>query len=207
MRKGMRRTAILAVLAASVSFLCTGCSEKPDAEAYVNAALDAIYHRECGEYAELIRVSESQAEEEIEKTFQENMSAAFSGDTVTSDEDKEAYTDAVREVYKAARYEVTGSKETEEGFAVTVCAEPCMVFDHLEDGVTEKITQALEDGTYAEDKTVSYVTQYLNEALKENEYGPETEIEINVTIDGDGVCQIPEEDLLKIENTLFPGAA
>ena len=74
----MRRTAILAVLAASVSFLCPGCSEKPDAEAYVNAALDAIYHRECGEYAELIRVSESQAEEEIEKTFQENMSAAFS---------------------------------------------------------------------------------------------------------------------------------
>ena len=52
MRKGMRRTAILAVLAASVSFLCPGCSEKPDAEAYVNAALDAIYHRECGEYAE-----------------------------------------------------------------------------------------------------------------------------------------------------------
>ena len=70
--------------------------------------------------------------------------------------------------------------------------------------MTEKITQALEDGTYAEDKTVSYVTQYLNEALKENEYGPETEIEINVTIDGDGVCQISEEDLLKIENTLFP---
>ena len=95
----------------------------------------------------MFRVSESQAEEEIEKTFQENMSAAFSGDTVTSDEDKEAYTDAVREDYKASRYEVTGSKGTAEGCAVTVGAEPCMVVDQLEEGVTEKRSRALEDGS------------------------------------------------------------
>lgn len=207
MRKEKRRRAVLAALAATAVLLCTGCSEKPDAETYVRAALDAIYHRECGEYAELIRVSEAQAEEEIEKTFQENMSAAFSGDTVTSDEDKDAYIDTVREIYKAARYEVTGSKETENGFIVTVCVEPCMVFEHLEDGVTEKITQALEDGTYVEDRTVSYVTRYLNDALEEKEYGSQTEIEVSVTIDGDGICQISEEDLLKIENTLFPGTA
>lgn len=205
MKKKSRKRAVLATLAAAAVLLCAGCSKKPDAQTYVRAALDAIYHRECGEYAELIRVSEAQAEEEIEKTFQENMSAAFSGDTVTSDEDKEAYIDTVREVYKAARYEVTDSKETENGFIVTVCAEPCLVFEHLEDGVTEQITQALEDGTYVEGKTVSFVTGYLNDALEENEYGPQTEIEVHVTINGDGICQISEEDLLKIENTLFPG--
>lgn len=205
MRKKIKRPAVMAVMAIAILFLCAGCSEKPDTEAYVKAALDAIYHRECSEYAELIHVSELQAEKEIEKTFQENMSAAFSGDTVTSDKDKDAYIDTVREVYKAARYEVTGSKETEEGFIVTVCAEPCTVFEHLEDGVKEKITQALEEGTYAEDKTVSYVTEYLNDTLEEEEYGPKTVIKISVTIDGDGVCQISEEDLLKIENALFPG--
>ena len=83
MRKGMRKPALLAALAVAVSVLCTGCSEKPDEKAYVRAALDAIYHRECGAYAELLHISENQAEEEIEKTFQENMETAFSGDTVT----------------------------------------------------------------------------------------------------------------------------
>ena len=141
----------------------------------------------------------------IEKTFQENMETAFSGDTVTSDADKEAYIDAVREVYKLARYEVTDSKETEEGFLVTVCAEPCTVFENLEAGVTEKMTLALEIGTYTENKAVSYVTEYLNEALADNEYGEKTEIEVTVTIDGDGVCQISENDLLKVEEALFPG--
>ena len=147
----------------------------------------------------------SEFEEEIEKTFQENMETAFSGDTVTSDADKEAYIDAVREVYKLARYEVTDSKETEEGFLVTVCAEPCTVFENLEAGVTEKMTLALENGTYTENKAVSYVTEYLNEALADNEYGEKTEIEVTVTIDGDGVCQISENDLLKVEEALFPG--
>lgn len=205
MRKGMRKPALLAALAVAVSVLCTGCSEKPDEKAYVRAALDAIYHRECGAYAELLHISENQAEEEIEKTFQENMETAFSGDTVTSDADKEAYIDAVREVYKLARYEVTDSKETEEGFLVTVCAEPCTVFENLEAGVTEKMTLALENGTYTENKAVSYVTEYLNEALADNEYDEKTEIEVTVTIDGDGVCQISENDLLKVEEALFPG--
>ena len=103
MRKGMRKPARLAALEVMVSVLCTGCAEKPDEKAYVRAALDAIYHRECGAYAELLHISENQAEEEIEKTFQENMETAFSGDTVTSDADKEAYIGAVREVYKLAR--------------------------------------------------------------------------------------------------------
>jgi len=69
MRKGMRKPALLAALAVAVSVLCTGCSEKPDEKAYVRAALDAIYHRECGAYAELLHISENQAEEEIEKTY------------------------------------------------------------------------------------------------------------------------------------------
>ena len=49
------------------------------------------------------------------------------------------------------------------------------------------------------------VTEYLNEALADNEYGEKTEIEVTVTIDGDGVCQISENDLLKVEEALFPG--
>lgn len=205
MRKGMRKLAALAVMAAAVTFLCAGCSEKPDPEAYVKAALDAIYHRECGAYADMLHVSEAQAEEEIEKTFQGNMETAFSGDINTSDADREAYIDAVREIYKLARYEVTDSEEKEDGFAVTVCVEPCIVFENLEEGVTEKMTQALENGSYTEEKTVSYITEYLNEALEENEYGEKTDIEVNVTMNKEGVWQISEDDLLKLEDALFPG--
>ena len=83
--------------------------------------------------------------------------------------------------------------------------KPCTVFENLEAGVTEKMTLALENGTYTENKAVSYVTEYLNEALADNEYGEKTEIEVTVTIDGDGVCQISENDLLKVEEALFPG--
>ena len=203
MKKAMRK---LAVLVATVSVLCAGCSERPDPEAYVRAVLDAIYHRECGAYADLLHISEDQAEADIEKTFQENMETAFSGDTNTSDADKEDYIDAVRKIYKLARYEVMDSEEKEEGFAVTVRVEPCTVFENLEEGVKEKMTQALEDGSYVENQTVSYITEYLNDAREDNAYSEKKDIEVNVTIDKDGFWQISEEELLKMEDALFPGA-
>ena len=206
MKKAMKRTAA-ALLALAAAGMSAGCSDKPDTEGYVEATLDAIYHRDCKAYADLINVSEDQAEEEIEKTFMENMEAAFAGDTSASDEDKAAYIDAVREVYKLARYEVTGSEEKDGGYIVTVSVQPCTVFENLESGVEEKITQALDAGTYSDDQSVSYVTQYLNEAADKNEYGSKVDVEVKVTEDEEGVCQISEEDLMEVENALFPGAA
>lgn len=206
MKKAMKRTAA-ALLALAAAGMFAGCSDKPDTEGYVEATLDAIYHRDCKAYADLINVSEDQAEEEIEKTFMENMEAAFAGDTSASDEDKAAYIDAVREVYKLARYEVTGSEEKDGGYIVTVSVQPCTVFENLESGVEEKITQALDAGTYSDDQSVSYVTQYLTEAADKNEYGSKVDVEVKVTEDEEGVCQISEEDLMEVENALFPGAA
>ena len=48
MKKKSRKRAVLATLAAAAVLLCAGCSKKPDAQTYVRAALDAIYHRICG---------------------------------------------------------------------------------------------------------------------------------------------------------------
>ena len=66
--------------------------------------------------------------------------------------------------------------------------------------------QALADGTYDETKAVAYLNEYLNEAAAAGEYGETEELRINVTRDSDNVYTIPEEDLLGIENALFPGA-
>lgn len=206
MKKKMIRTAAAAAVMLAVPVIFTACARKPDPEKYVKATLDAVYHRECGTYAELIHISESQAEEAIEKTFLENIETAFEGDTLTSEEDKEAYTNAVREIYKLARYEVTESEETDSGYSVTVAAEPCRIFENLENSVSEKAGQALEEGTYSEEKAVSYVTEYLNEAEKHMEYGEMREVKVNVTKDESGIYQISGDDMLKVENTLFPGA-
>ena len=107
----------------------------------------------------------------------------------------------------------TGGKQNEKGneknsgYIVTVSVQPCTVFENMDSGVEEKITQALDAGTYSDDQSVSYVTQYLTEAADKNGYGSKVDVEVKVTEDEEGVCQISEEDLMEVENTLFPGAA
>ena len=204
--KKIKKAAVAALAVLTSVLMLTGCAGDFDAEGYVKACLDALYLREYDDYAEMVGISVDEARSDLEGDFQSTVDSDFLGDTVTSEEDRQAYADAIVNVYGLAKYEVTGSEEKDGDYVVTVEIQPCTVFENLESGMNAKAEQALADGNYDETKAVAYLNEYLNEAAAAGEYGETEELRINVTRDSDNVYTIPEEDLLGIENALFPGA-
>ncbi|HJD45718.1 MAG TPA: hypothetical protein H9909_02635 [Candidatus Mediterraneibacter norfolkensis] len=206
LKKAKRRAGAAALICVLAAYLLTGCIQSFDAEAYVKACLDALYMGDYEEYADQIGVSVEEARSDIEGQLDDSLESAFVGDTVTSEEDKQAYKDIVVEIYKLAKYEVVGSEEKDGDYVVTVSVQPCNVFEDLDAGFTAMITEAVNDGDFDESQTIAYLNQYLEQKMNENEYGEPTEIQVNVTGDENNVYTIPEEDLTNIEGTLFPGA-
>ncbi len=206
LKKAKRRAGAAALICVLAAYLLTGCIQSFDAEAYVKACLDALYMGDYEEYADQIGVSVEEARSDIEGQLDDSLESAFVGDTVTSEEDKQAYKDIVVEIYKLAKYEVVGSEEKDGDYVVTISVQPCNVFEDLDEGFTAMITEAVNDGGFDESQTIAYLNQYLEQKMNENEYGEPTEIQVNVTGDENNVYTIPEEDLTNIEGTLFPGA-
>lgn len=202
-KRGVGAAALICVLAA---YSLTGCIHSFDAEAYVKACLDALYMGDYEEYAEQVGISVEEARSDIEGQLDDSVEAAFVGDTVSSEEDKQAYKDIMAEIYKLAKYEVAGSEEKDGDYVVEVSVQPSNVFVDLDEGFTSMIAEAVNDGDFEESQTIVYLNRYLEQKMEENEYGEPTEIQVNVTGDENNVYTIPEDDLTNIERALFPGA-
>ena len=58
-----------------VSLLVNACTKQPDfdSKSYVQSSLDAYYHGEYKDYANLLEISEKDAKKEIEEDFNENI--------------------------------------------------------------------------------------------------------------------------------------
>lgn len=205
MKRTKKRVLVSAACLLGVSLL-TGCVQKFDAEGYVKACLDALYMRDYEEYAQQVGISVEEAQSDMEGQVDESLESAFAGDTLTSEEDRQAYRDTMIEIYSLAKYEVTGSEENDGDYIVTVSVQPSNIFENLENGFTEVITEKVSDGSFEQSKTIAYLNEYLKQRIAENEYGEATEIQVNVTGDENHVYTIPEEDLTYIEGALFPGA-
>ena len=205
MKRTKKRVLVSAACLLGVSLL-TGCVQKFDAEGYVKACLDALYMRDYEEYAQQVGISVEEAQSDMEGQVDESLESAFAGDTLTSEEDRQAYRDTMIEIYSLAKYEVTGSEENDGDYIVTVSVQPSNIFENLENGFTEVITEKVSDGSFEQSKTIAYLNEYLEQRIAENVYGEATEIQVNVTGDENHVYTIPEEDLTSIEGALFPGA-
>ena len=209
MKRAKKRTKKRALVSAACLLgvsLLTGCVQKFDAEGYVKACLDALYMRDYEEYAQQVGISVEEAQSDMEGQVDEFLESAFAGDTLTSEEDRQAYRDTMIEIYSLAKYEVTGSEENDGDYIVTVSVQPSNIFENLENGFTEVITEKVSDGSFEQSKTIAYLNEYLKQRIAENVYGEATEIQVNVTGDENHVYTIPEEDLTSIEGALFPGA-
>ena len=205
MKRTKKRVLVSAACLLGVSLL-TGCVQKFDAEGYVKACLDALYMRDYEEYAQQVGISVEEAQSDMEGQVDESLESAFAGDTLTSYEERQAYRDTMIEIYSLAKYEVTGSEENDGDYIVTVSVQPSNIFENLENGFTEVITEKVSDGSFEQSKTIAYLNEYLKQRIAENVYGEATEIQVNVTGDENHVYTIPEEDLTSIEGALFPGA-
>ena len=115
----------------------SACSKQPDfdAKSYAQSSLDAYYHGEYKDYANLLELSEKDAKKEIEEDFNESIQKQFDDSDNITDKGIADYTEKLTEVKKLAKYKVQDVKE--------------------EDGVyTESVQKSLEKNSYGKTVTV-----------------------------------------------------
>jgi membrane-associated HD superfamily phosphohydrolase len=117
--------------------LCTGfsaCSKQLDfdAKSYVQSSLDAYYHGEYKDYANLLEISEKDAKKEIEEDFNESIQQQFDDSDNITDKGIADYTEKLTEVKKLAKYKVQDMKEEDGVYTVSVQVEPSNVFQTLQ---------------------------------------------------------------------------
>ena len=93
------------------AMLCVGfsaCSKQSDfdAQSYVKYSLDAEYHREYTDYANLMEISEKDAKKQVEEDLNESIRQQFTSSDNITEEEIVAYTEKMAEVKKLAKYKV-----------------------------------------------------------------------------------------------------
>lgn len=205
MRKITKRGSVIAgILAAAL--IAGGCQgAKFDASAYVKACMDASYHGEFEEYAEMLDISENKAKAELKTQNQESIDRELAAMPEATDEQKEKYLELTTEIQKLTKYEVGEAKETDDGYEVPVTVEPLDVYEVYVEAIPGKAEQAVADGTYDESQIISFLMEVLEESIDQASYKEKTETTVQVTKDSDGVWQITEDEMLKLTDVLLPG--
>ena len=134
------------------STLLAACSKQPDfnAKSYVQSSLDAEYHREYADYANLMEISEEDVKKQVEEDFNESIRQQFASSDNITEEEIAAYTEKMAEVKKLAKYKVQDEKKDEDGnYTVSVKVEPSDVFQTLQQSSAEvseeKIAQGMKE--------------------------------------------------------------
>ena len=121
--------------------ILSACSKQPDfdAKSYVQSSLDAYYHGEYKDYANMLEISEKDAKKEIEEDFNESIQQQFDDSDNITDKGIADYAKKLVEVKKLAKYKVQDEKKDEDGvYTVSVQVEPSNVFQTLQQSFTEK---------------------------------------------------------------------
>ena len=86
--------------------ILSACSKQPDfdAKSYVQSSLDAYYHGEYKDYANLLELSEKDAKKEIEEDFNESIQQQFDDSDNITDKGIADYAKKLAEVKKMAKY-------------------------------------------------------------------------------------------------------
>ena len=187
----------------------SACSKQPDfdAKSYVQSSLDAYYHGDYKDYANLLEISEKDAKKEIEEDFNESIQQQFNDSDNITEEEIAAYTEKMAEVKKLAKYKVQDEKKDEDGnYTVSVKVEPSDVFQTLQQSSAEvskgKIAQGMKEtdpGVFA-----SVLTESVQKSIDKNSYGAPVTVTVKVEKNHSGTYELSETERSKLETAMFP---
>ena len=175
-----------------------------DAKGYVKAALDAKFHKEYEEYADVIGVSKEEARKQMEDEFNESLKTSMneSGLKIT-DAEMEEYLKLEAELRTKVKYEVKkASKDKEGNFTVDVIITPVLADTNLQTIFSNKLTAAVQNGATES----QYMATFL-EAMKECVANAESGEAVTMTLhvkwtekDKQKVYHIDEKEWLKLDS-------
>ena len=189
--------------------ILSACSKQPDfdSKSYVQSSLDAYYHGDYKDYANLLEISEKDAKKEIEEDFNESIQQQFASSDNITDEEIAAYTEKMAEVKKLAKYKVQDEKKDEDGnYTVNVKIEPSDVFQTLQQSSAEvskgKIAQGMKEtdpGVFA-----SVLTESVQKSIDKNSYGTPVTVTVKVEKNHSETYELSETERSKLETAMFP---
>ena len=207
----MKKVFVTCLAGIMVMATVAGCG-KFDAAGYVTACLDLLTKGETEQYMKLTDRTKEQAEQDYEDNIDSMMEGM--GEVGLSDELTENYRTLYKDIYKKAKYTVTGAEKMKDkdGYTVTVEVEQMTgLFDDLENEVTSRVMDEMAnlspDTTEDELNELVFQTMYdvLQERMDSISYkDPET---ITVEVLGeDGVYSITDDGYTDLDEALIDTA-
>ena len=187
----------------------TACSSPKDfnAKSYVQSSLDAEYHREYTDYANLMEISEEDVKKQVEEDFNESIRQQFASSDNITEEEIAAYTEKMAEVKKLAKYKVQDEKKDEDGnYTVSVKVEPSDVFQTLQQSSAEVSKEKIAQGMKETDPGVfaSVLTESVQKRIDKNSYGDPVTVTVKVEKNHSGTYELSETERSKLETAMFP---
>lgn len=187
----------------------TACSSPKDfnAKSYVQSSLDAEYHREYTDYANLMEISEEDVKKQVVEDFNESIRQQFASSDNITEEEIAAYTEKMAEVKKMAKYKVQDEKKDEDGnYTVSVKVEPSDVFQTLQQSSAEVSKEKIAQGMKETDPGVfaSVLTESVQKSIDKNSYGDPVTVTVKVEKNHSGTYDLSETERNKLETVMFP---
>ena len=193
------------------AMLCVGfsaCSKQSDfdAKSYVKSSLDAEYHGNYADYANLMEISEKDVKKQIEEDFNESIRQQFASSDNITEEEIVAYTEKMAEVKKLAKYKVQDVKEEDGVYTVSVQVEPSNVFQTLQQSSAEVSKEKIAQGMKETDPGVfaSVLTESVQKSIDKNSYGDPVTVTVKVEKNHSGTYELSETERSKLETAMFP---
>ncbi|RGH41364.1 hypothetical protein DW898_12675 [Ruminococcus sp. AM41-2AC] len=191
-----------------VCILLSACSKQPDfdAKSYVQSSLDAYYHGEYKDYANLLEISEKDAKKEIEEDFNESIQQQFDYSDNITDKGIADYAEKLTEVKKLAKYKVQDVKEEGGVYTVSVQVESSNVFQTLQQSSTEVSNEKIKQGLDGNNPEVfaAVLTESVQKSLERNNYGKAVTVKVSVEKDNSGKYGLLDTEMSKLETAMFP---
>ena len=189
--------------------MLSACSRQPDfdAKSYVQSSLDAYYHGDYKDYANLLEISEKDAKKEIEEDFNESIQQQFDDSDNITDKGIADYAKKLVEVKKLAKYKVQDEKKDEDGnYTVSVKVEPSDVFQTLQQSSAEVSKEKIAQGMKETDPGVfaSVLTESVQKSIDKNSYGAPVTVTVKVEKNHSGTYELSETERSKLETAMFP---
>ena len=205
----MKRYKKIIILAVGNLLVLSACSRQPDldAKSYVQSSLDAYYHGDYKDYANLLEISEKDAKKEIEEDFNESIQQQFDDSDNITDKGIADYAKKLVEVKKLAKYKVQDEKKDEDGnYTVSVKVEPSDVFQTLQQSSAEVSKEKIVQGMKETDPGVfaSVLTESVQKSIDKNSYGEPVAVTVKVEKNHSGTYELSETERNKLETAMFP---
>ncbi len=198
----------ISIMIAMCAVILSACSKQPDfdAKSYVQSSLDAYYHGEYKNYANLLEISEKDAKKEIEEDFNESIQQQFDDSDNITDKGMADYVEKLAKVKKLAKYKVQDVKEEDGVYTVSVQVEPSNVFQTLQQSSAEVSKEKIAQGMKETDPGVfaSVLPESVEKSIDKNSYGAPVTVTVKVEKNHSGTYELSETERSKLETAMFP---